>query len=86
MEYRNYRISRKILYTYEYIYKVISLSLIVTLRPWESPLQNFEMEFREFIGHTFQFLVEAVLHVISYLLLGHERSEQLYDISDLLVL
>jgi hypothetical protein len=32
--------------------------------------------FWKFIEHTFQFLVEAVIHNRFYVLLGHERSEQ----------
>jgi hypothetical protein len=44
------------------------------------------MLFGEFMEHAFQFLVEAVYYVISLILLEHERSEQWYDTSDLLVL
>jgi hypothetical protein len=42
--------------------------------------------FREFVAGTFQFLIEDVIYVISFTLLGHELPEKWYHASDLLLL
>jgi hypothetical protein len=44
------------------------------------------MVFREFIKHTFQFLVEAVLHIISFIFSWSMNVQNNYMTPDLLVL